>query len=91
MDVYTPDNDTLTERPVVIYLFGGAFITGSKNNIDCVDFCQSFARRGYVTASVNYRLASNPFTFLLNQEEQYFTVLKSVADVKAAIRFLEKI
>ena len=30
MDVYTPDNDTLTERPVVIYLFGGAFITGKK-------------------------------------------------------------
>ena len=34
MDIYMPDNDTLTERPVVIYLFGGAFITGNKNNTD---------------------------------------------------------
>ena len=30
MDIYTPDNDTLTERPVVIYLFGGALLLDLK-------------------------------------------------------------
>ena len=90
MDVYTPDNDTLTERPVVIYLFGGAFITGSKNNTDCVDFCNYFAKRGYVAIAANYRLSNTPILFSLDQQQQYSTVLKAMADLKSLIRYIKK-
>jgi len=55
-----------------------------------VDFCESFAKRGYVTASVNYRLASNPINFMLDQELQYRTVFKAIADIKSAIRYFRK-
>ena len=90
MDIYFPDNDTLTERPVVIYLFGGAYITGSKNNTDCVDFCNYFAKRGYVAIAANYRLSNNPILFSLDQQQQYSTVLKAMADLKSLIRYIKK-
>ena len=90
MDIYTPVGDSETNRPVIIFIHGGSYIGGSKSEIDCIDFCEAFAKKGYVTASVNYRLATDPISFVLSQEEQYLTVLKSVADVKAAIRYFRK-
>ncbi|MBM76969.1 MAG: hypothetical protein CL846_00660 [Crocinitomicaceae bacterium] len=90
MDIYTPDGDTATNRPVVLYMHGGSFYAGDKNLTDCVDFCTSYAKRGYVAISANYRLSSNPIIFALSSEEQYRTVLKAVADIKSAIRYLRK-
>ena len=90
MDIYTPDGDTATNRPVVLYMHGGSFYAGDKNLTDCVDFCTSYAKRGYVAISANYRLSSNPIIFALSSEEQYRTVLKAVADIKSAVRYLRK-
>ena len=58
MDIYLPDGDTATNRPVIIFIHGGSFYAGDKTQTDCEDFCRAFAKRGYVTASVNYRLVS---------------------------------
>ena len=90
MDIYTPDGDTEDNRPVVIYTHGGSFYAGDKGAVDCVDFCTSMAKRGYVAISANYRLSQNPIGFIISTEEQYRTVLKSVFDIKAAIRYLRK-
>ena len=90
MDIYTPDGDTETSRPVVFYMHGGSFYGGDKNLSDCVDFCTTMAKRGYIAISCNYRLTPIPVTFLMNQEEQYRTVLKAVADIKAAVRYIRK-
>ncbi len=89
MDVYTPSNDIEDNRPLILYLHGGSFYAGSKDLVDCQDFCTNMARRGYVTASLNYRLSS-PTLFLLSATEQYQTVLEAVSDIKAAIRFFRK-
>lgn len=90
MDIYTPDGDTATNRPVILYMHGGSFYAGDKNLTDCVDFCTSYAKRGYVAISANYRLSSNPIIFALSTVEQYSTVLKAVADIKSAVRYLRK-
>ena len=90
MDIYTPNNDTVTNRPVIVYMHGGAFTSGSKNSIDCVDFCNYFAKRGYVAISSNYRLSNNPIFFAASRQNQYETVMKSVSDIKAVIRYLRK-
>ena len=90
MDIYTPDGDTVTNRPVILYLHGGAFYAGEKGSVDCVDFCTSYAKKGYVAISANYRLAANALTFLFYNDIQYITVLKAVADIKAAVRYLRK-
>ena len=89
MDIYTPDGDTVTNRPLVFYIHGGSFYAGDKSMTDCIDFCNAFAKRGYVAIAVNHRLG-NILSFLLSNEEQYRTVLKAVADAKAAIRFMRK-
>jgi len=90
MDIYTPDGDTVTDRPVILYMHGGAFYAGEKGSVDCVDFCTSYAKKGYVAISANYRLASNALTFLFYEDIQYITVLKAVADIKSAVRYLRK-
>ena len=90
MDIYTANGDTVTNRPVILYMHGGSFLGGNKSEIDCVDFCENFAKKGYVTASANYRLALDPQSFTLYQEEQYTTVLKVVSDIKGAIRYFRK-
>ena len=90
MDIYFPESDTVNNRPLIIFMHGGSFINGNKSNIACVDFCKSFARRGYVAASINYRLNNNSQAFALSQQEQYVTVLKATSDLKGAIRYFRK-
>jgi len=87
MDIYIPNGDTVTNRPLIIFLHGGSFLGGDKAQTECVDFCTEFAKKGYVTASPNYRYADDAQSFALFQEEQYKTVLKSVSDIKGAIRY----
>ena len=88
MDIYTPDGDTGINRPVILYMHGGSFTACDKSTSDCIDFCEAFAKRVYVTASLNYRLSD--FSFLFSNEIQYETVLKAVSDIKSAIRYFRK-
>ncbi len=96
MDIYQPVGDLETKRPLIIFAHGGTFIFGSKNNATAVDFCEAFAKRGYVTASINYRLASDivgflqQFTYYQDTESAYEVVLNATMDGKAAIRYFRK-
>ncbi len=90
MDIYMPTGDTVTNRPVIFYMHGGSFSAGSKNMTDCIDFCKIMAKRGYVAISINYRLELNAIQFALSNSVQYETVLRAVADAKAAIRYMRK-
>lgn len=42
--------------PIIVLVHGGGFVDGSSK--DMADFATFFANSGYVTASINYRLAS---------------------------------
>src|SRR4051812_7756704 len=60
LDVYEPTGDTLSARPVLIMAHGGSFYGGTKTDDNAVTtFCTNFAKRGYVTVSIDYRLASS--------------------------------
>ncbi|MEO0311656.1 MAG: hypothetical protein RIQ89_1313 [Bacteroidota bacterium] len=87
MDIYQPDGDTLTQRPVIVWVHGGSFLGGTKNDMDVTALCNQFAKRGYVTASINYRLG---MVFPPNQTKATQAVYRAVQDMKAAIRFLRK-
>ena len=83
-DLYFPKGDTQLNRPLILFMHGGAFTWGSRSNYYAAEFCRSFAKRGYVTASLDYRLGvSNPF----NPVEYGEAVYRSVQDLKAAIRY----
>ena len=68
MDIYMPSGDTEVNRPLIIFIHGGSYIGGDKSGPDCVDFCETFAKKGYVTASVNYRLASDPINLFYHKK-----------------------
>jgi acetyl esterase/lipase len=60
LDLYQPASDTMTKRPLVIALFGGAFLKGSPGRPDIIAWCDSLASYGYVAAAIDYRLGFNP-------------------------------
>lgn len=85
MDIYTPSGDTAAIRPLIIWVHGGGFIGGTKNDGDVTSLCHHFAKRGYVCASINYRLGVFPTQVSATQG-----VYRAVQDLKAAIRFFRK-
>lgn len=89
MDVYMPKGDHSTARPLIIFAHGGAFIGGSRDLPDMQRLCNSFAKRGYVAASISYRLMLNPQVFD-DSLEVLSVVMKAMHDGKAAVRFFRK-
>jgi len=90
MDIYEPVGDTMSKRPVVILAFGGSFITGDRlSDSTIVRLCRALALRGYVTASIDYRKADNPF-MMFDSAYAINTVVKAVSDGKAAVRYFTK-
>ena len=78
--------DEIENRPLAIFLFGGAYMFGNRTSVDIVALCEGYAKRGYVTAAIDYRLT--PALILSPSEEvAYKAVLKAMHDVKAAIRY----
>ena len=55
--------------------------------------CQEFARKGYVTAAIDYRLIendqNNQFAVLLNQSYLVDEVIRAASDMRAAVRFFK--
>lgn len=89
MDIYQAQGDSANDRPVVIFCFGGSFYAGDRNSPELVSFATSFAKRGYVCASIDYRLAPGVFD-LINEEKMVKVVFGAVQDGKAAIRYFRK-
>ncbi len=56
LDLYQPVGDTSRSRPVMIWVHGGYFAYGSRTEGAVSTLAQRFAQRGYVTASIDYRL-----------------------------------
>jgi para-nitrobenzyl esterase len=86
MDLYEPTGDTSTARPLIIWVHGGSFIGGSKTDGDVVAFSQKFAKKGYVCASIDYRLGFFPF----DSANAVKAVVRAVQDLRAAVRFFYK-
>ncbi len=89
MDIYQPQGDTAAIRPLVIFAHGGSFIGGTRTEADMVYFCTELAKKGYVCASISYRLAGSAFD-LIATETTVKVVFNAIQDGKAAIRFFRK-
>ena len=82
-DFYQPIDDNITNRPLVIMSFGGAFLTGNKRQNELVDYCQALAAKGYCVASIDYRIGFN----FLNTNSAIRAVYRGTQDFKAAVRY----
>jgi len=85
VDVYRPDGDTETKRPLLILVHGGSFKTGSKTSPELVDQANVFAKKGYVTASISYRLSKGGCLPVTAQCPT--AILHAKHDALAAVRY----
>lgn len=85
MDIYYPNLniDPSPKRPFVMLFHGGGFSSGDKQSGDIRDLCIHMARRGFVCATVNYRLGYD-FT----EYGQYKARYRAIQDGHAALRYV---
>ncbi len=86
LNVYQPTGDTHNKRPLIIFAHAGGFLNGSKDVDDMVAICDSFARKGYVTATIDYRKGFNP----LSNGSAERAVYRGIQDGKAAVRYFKE-
>ena len=86
LDFYEPINDDLERRPLILMLFGGSYIGGSRTSSDIVELCTRYAKMGYVAAAIDYRLTTE-LIWLANEETAYKAAAKGIHDLKGAIRY----
>ncbi len=96
-DLYEPEDDTLTARPLILVFKTGNFlpigisggVTGTRSDSANVEICTRLAKMGYVVASVDYRLGWNPLA--ATQPERALQLIqaayRSVQDVHTALRY----
>jgi len=72
LDLYLPRQTGGVRQPVIVWVHGGAWRSGSKENCPA----RRFLGAGYAVASINYRLS------------QHATFPAQIEDCKAAIRWL---
>jgi dienelactone hydrolase len=83
-DIYEPQGDTLSSRPVIIFFFGGAYLIGTRNQPPIPTIAAEYVKRGYVFISADYRIGFN--TFSGGSAER--AVMRAVQDQSAMLRFL---
>ena len=86
MDIYEPAGDVAEFRPTVVMAFGGAVVAGEREDLD--GLCRTLARKGYVAATIDYRLFDAGLP--LDSNQMHDVVIKAIGDMKAAIRYLRE-
>ncbi len=56
LDLYTPQGTGQTRFPLVVVIHGGGFYSGSRGQGNVVQWSRAAAARGYLVASIDYRL-----------------------------------
>jgi poly(3-hydroxybutyrate) depolymerase len=90
LDVYEPTGDTDTGRPLLIFIHGGTFIAGDKTEADVKPLAEMYARKGYVTSSINYRLGMNNLLSGPDESDASEAVMRATQDARSVVRFFKK-
>ncbi|HEX5003616.1 MAG TPA: T9SS type A sorting domain-containing protein [Bacteroidia bacterium] len=92
MNIWKPVGDNNTARPVLMWIHGGGFYSGVKEDLDSL--ASYYAQRGYVSATIAYRLGfygpgfySAPFTY--DSSEVIRAAFRAIQDANGALRFLK--
>ncbi len=88
MDIVEPKGDTLSRRPVIVFAFGGGFISGKRQ--DMLIFTSVFAKRGYVCATIDYRIWDTQKLGAADSGKIVPVSIQAIMDMKASLRYLYK-
>ena len=88
LDLYRPAGDSVSRRPLVVFVHGGSFSGGSRTSPEIVDEATTLARRGYVTASISYRLTPGGCSASGATPACLTAIAQAREDAQAAVAFL---
>ena len=88
LDFYKPTGDTITKRPLILLAFGGSFVFGLRTSPDIVQLCNAFAKKGYVCASIDYRLGLSPGGLNITADNVKKAIWRVTHDMRAAVRWM---
>ena len=83
---FPPDSDKRNKRPAMVMIHGGSFKTGDRNGYQLVAMSKQLAARGYVTASIDYRLLNKGTT--VHTKNTLVANTAATHDARAAVRWL---
>ena len=97
LDIYTPNNK-LENRPAFVFIHGGGFFGGSKQQSQILNFANYYTSRGWVFISVDYRVKNDMGTVQQewvsyyssippNNIPQFLAIYPAQRDAKAAMRW----
>lgn len=86
MDIFTPADDSMEKRPLILMMHGGAFVVGDKRDELSSRLSTYYAQCGYVVASINYRLGYPFIPGMYSQLER--AIYRGIQDARAALRYL---
>lgn len=87
LDFFQPNGDLLTKRPLIIYVHGGGFTSGTRKYLHIKNILSRMVLKGYVAASIDYRL--DPNFNLYNSTTDRRAMTDAMHDANAAIRFFK--
>jgi acetyl esterase/lipase len=92
LDIYSPANDTMQARPLIIFMHGGGFSGGTRTNETEVKFAEAAARKGYVAVQISYRLTRKGQSFGCDYEAEgkMQTFRLAAEDFMDAVHFMLK-
>ena len=88
LDVYEPTTGPAKNRPVVLWIHGGGFAKGSRNDPHIVHLARATTSIGFVSVSIDYTLANehldpnHPFPY------PDYAIAAARDDARTALRFL---
>lgn len=92
LNIWKPIRDNNILRPLLLLVHGGGFVSGQKEDFDSL--ASWYAARGYVAATIQYRLLFYP-PLLLTPPYAYDSTevlragYRSIQDLRGAIRFMK--
>lgn len=90
LDVYDPVGDIATDRAAIIWMHGGGFAGGKRDNGAEVKFMETAAQKGYVAVSISYRLTRKGKSFSCDapRHEKMETFREASKDLWDAIYYV---
>lgn len=86
-DFYEPANDPIIKRPLIIYIHGGGFTSGSRSYPSVRSIARRMSHKGYAVANIDYRL--DPDFNLYNSSNNRRAMTDAMHDAKQAIRYFK--
>jgi acetyl esterase/lipase len=89
MDVYYPVEKTDKPLPAIIFIHGGGWAIGSKNDNRSKTICSSLVQQGYIVCSIDYQLTkyeSKPW----KSKKIKGAWPQNIYDCKTAVRYIRK-